>query len=224
MTKPEVAQEYKVSITSGNTRIESWLAEDLEFTISSDWEEPFKDLLNSLPSAAQAGAALLAPAVGASLYTKAGTTRTWSGSSPLSLSLALSFFAYENALQEVVAQVARLQAMAAPGLGAAGTFVPPGPPPIGTLLKSIPGIGESLSAAFGIGGEHISLHIGDGFFTLHDIIVKEVQARFVNKMSRKKSGNPSRPLVATANVTIESAQTLTKGEILALYQLSGGRG
>ncbi len=207
-------EEYRVTITApgsfrGRKSVTAYLSEDVDINVQSSWESPFQDIANAFPGA---GLATVLGQVSSSFSTQTQTAsaRVWKGTEPLSILLNLNFYAYANAMEEVVEQVAMLKSLALPTLIKGEMFNPPGP----SIAARIGGkVGLNFS-----GGERISVVLGKGFAVFSNVVVQSVQVKYMNKMSKDKgAGNPSRPLVANVQFQFETWMTITKSDLYAIY-------
>lgn len=103
------------------------LPENFEFSVQSEFSQPFQDVINSLfnPQAVNA----LQAASGVRLTTQELTTQIWQGTQPIRLQLPVTFYARTNARLDVSQNVYWLTEAALPRrLGGKGTaLVGPGP-------------------------------------------------------------------------------------------------
>lgn len=193
-----INDKFKVKIESKKSGvITSWVPEEIEFEIVSDWDNPLigggMREINTLMAAANF-----------STITQWMTVSVWTGSSPIVVSLPLIFIA-ENpgeASTLVVDQVRTLMKMALPSyaaddgiVGVTGLLSPPGPNPIGDIGKHL---------EFGAGSEEINITIGK-FIKFNKVLVTRVSPRFSTMLD--KDGFPMR---ADVQLTFRTFNTPVK--------------
>ena len=198
--------KYQVNVISSRPgretlTVSGWMPEDISFSVQSDWDQPFQEG-NSKTQA-------ILSTAGISTKLLSLSSQVWSGSSPVTLSIPLDFYAETNAFQEVVTPVQNLMQMALPdtatvGFAGGATFlVPPGPISLDAVNQAITQEGSS--------GDNIIISLGS-FLRFSKVVVKSVTPSFSLKLS--KEGHPMR---ARVEIEFSSFGTMTKRQLSTIF-------
>lgn len=179
--------------------VRGWIPEDVTLSTRAEYAPPMGDILNNLPSWASA----LAGMAGMSPQFQAMSVQTWTGSSPLELTIPILLVAESNAYNEVVLPMLSLQKLCLPSKGPSGNLIPPGP----VLF-------EGMSP---MEGDEIEVRIGS-FVTFKKVVMLDVQA---NPKNIPAIGSKA-PMRATINVTFRTHTVVTREELDEMYGQGGG--
>ena len=208
-----IDKRFKISITSNRLKepIESWLPEDIEFEVNSDWDTPFAAGFSRLNN--------ILSVFNTSTLAQWNTISLWQGNSPIQITIPMQFIAENEgeAKTKVIDRVRDLVKLTLPslsegeGIGSRvsnflGILTPPGPNPVGNALKGV---------SFGPGGEDINVNIGN-FLRFSRVIVLRVNPVFSTLLDSK--GYPMR---ASASVTFRTFNTPVKNDMAQILTSSG---
>jgi hypothetical protein len=149
--KPELRPEYLVTIVrSGPTddtqtdpnrgiTISGSLPDELSYDFRSEWSQPFSD--NGLASAAN----VLGTLLGKKFVTQGMSTQFWTGSSPVTFNLPITFVA-DTGPVNLIETLVDIYTLVLPSRDAAGFFTAPGPKMklAQDLTNSLTAIGSSI--------------------------------------------------------------------------------
>ncbi len=197
------ARPYHVIITSqktGNTEIqvEGWLPEEITFDVSSQYEAPYAQGLNSaFPIIGE-----VARALGVNLVNQAMTIQVWQGGTELNFQIPLVLQAETDASRDVIQPIKKLLKLTMPKESVrGGVFEAPGPHvSIEKLQARVNAIKEATELASqnvvdsipGVSNEYLIDKVGEKLFqgreTIQDLASRgiEVGAKFLEKA---KSGD-----------------------------------
>lgn len=193
---PEANAKFRIEIRSSKLKesdtIISWLPEELDLSVESEWSTP-------LAGGASSELGALLSTINASAVAQWMTVAVWSGSSPIVMTLPLQFVAEDEgeADSKVITPIRNLMKLALPSLASDdkekwnnkfGILSPPGPNPAGQT-------GEQFEhfLGWGAGSENINIKIGN-FMEFKKIIVLRVNPVFSTLLD--KNGLPMRANVS----------------------------
>jgi len=225
-TRKDIPEQYMIVIRSSFGRgaiIRASIQDKISLEVVSEWQ-PF---LAGFPKIAQAAVQFLS---GRALLSTFATRRIWLGTAPLTFTIPLKFEATVDAEKEVVSACRSLQKLVLPSQGPTRgrstaarfgnsiTAIPPGPSPY-----SAKRIGEIISGRSNpaiIEGEHflgvgdiITVNIGT-LLKFTPVIVRKVSVQYGTELT-----SSGLPISATADVTIETYEVLTKESLDEAYNI-----
>jgi hypothetical protein len=211
-------QYYLVIITSSiYGTVQAWMPEDVIFDVSSNWDYIVGNFQNALASW------VTTSATGKGVFSQYLSAQEWRGSTPLTLSIPLHFFATEDASNEVINPIKTLVKMALPRTGdgsiqskgePAGRLIPPGP-------RADPGsigiITKSFQEFFGFKDtktDQINVYIGN-FVRLKGVFVDSVSnITFRGRLSAATGTDPGGlPMQGTLTVLFKTLYAPTAEDI-----------
>lgn len=190
---PEPNDKFRIEIRSSKMkeRVISWLPEELDLSVESEWSTPLAGIASS-----ELGALLSIANI--TPVAQWMTVSIWAASSPIVMTLPLQFIAEDEgeASTKVIDPIRRLMKLALPSLASQkentsnkfGVLSPPGPNPAGLT-------GEQFEkfTGWGSGSEDITVKIGN-FMEFRKVIVLRVNPVFSTLLD--KNGLPMRANVA----------------------------
>lgn len=197
-----VPAQYLMRIQNNNYRVTAVIQEVMSLRVGSSWESLVP--VESVPKVVEAFAQV---ALKKSLATVWTSRRMWRGTTPVALTIVLKFEAVYDAYREVVEPCLRLQQMVLPSAPIDASdrtlLSPPGPSPFKIAL----GKGKEWS----VEGDEISISIGN-LLKFESVIVKEATVEYGSRLT--VAGHP---ISASANLTFETYEILTKEKLEAAY-------
>lgn len=211
----DIPNAYKVIVSSSalQTVVVGLLQEESTFQITSEWGSfiPVAGLQNDINSVSQFFS-------GRVLMTQALTRRIWKGTSPITISVNLTFESIVDTWSNVGLPIRALGQMILPGVMGVDVGkhkVPllsaPGPSPFHSpeLKKTLKATGMSYTPSGLLSGDRIHLKIGK-FLSFPEVIVKRIVPTYANRFDSN-----GQPISAKCTVEFETYEIITK---------SGGNG
>lgn len=193
---------YSVNITNGKNTVIGLLPEKFDLDVSSDWETPLAPgaAFGYLGALVRFGLAEL----GVSAVSKWQTVALWSGTSPIYVTLPITFIADSpgEARTRVVEPIKQLIQMALPHDISNGFLKPPGPKPDGGYAS------EKLGVT---GDENIIVRIGK-FIMFQKVIILGVSPSY--DLILDEQGLPMR---ASCTVRFRTYNTPTKEDMEKVF-------
>ena len=209
---PEPNDKFRVEIGSSRLKrsdyIISWLPEELDMSVDSEWTTP-------LAGSASTELGALASIANLSLVSQWMTVAVWSGSSPITMTLPLQFIAENEgeASTKVLAPIRRLMELALPRFagskdslsGNFGVLTPPGPNPGGQSVEDF-----KKSLGWGLDSENITVKLGN-FIRLTRVVVLRVNPIFSTLLDKN-----GLPMKANVSFTFRTSHSPVKDDMLGI--------
>lgn len=198
----------RITATSLEEPILSWLPENITFNLTSHWDYPLQSNLSG-------SLGLIAQQFGATTQAQEMTLAVWSGSTPIEMTIQLEFIAEEpgESIGKVINPIRSLCKLALPRFVGGGSFTIP------FTNKTIP---VTLFQAPGPkplenGGDLITVEIGT-FLRFRHVVITQVTPQFHPVLDR--SGLPLR---AGVTIGFKTHKTPVKSDLETIIGLKSGR-
>ena len=197
---------YRVLVKSNTIgTVRAWAPDEISVQVESAWDSPFATVGSSVDT--------LSRFFGASTQSEFQHTQIWQGTSPITLTIPLRFFALSSASAEedVTNPIRNLMKLALPDRN--GNFLkPPGPLPTATK-ENILSTGANPDKV----GEIITVSIGR-FLYFSPVIVTSVNSNIPLKFTED-----SVPLTASVDLTFNTFRIATKSDLDNMFPTGTSR-
>ena len=202
---------YKVTVTSKRLKhvVVAIKQDQTSFGTTSNWSSLIPNFLKPIVEAAtQLG--------GASLQNRLTSRRIWTGTSPINMSLTLTFESIVDTFKNVMEPCIRLMQMSLPSGVKWGehelVLRPPGPSPYSLAGTTAPGFLKEIVESIGLEDEKITVKFGN-WLKFDSVIISEVNPTFDSRISID-----GYPIKAVVDVKFQTYQIYTQE---ALWEAAG---